>query len=90
MYKIKCKLNGEVERCKARLAKGYKQKPGIHYFEVFAPVARLDTVRMILSCCSKSLKNISNGCEIGFLDEWCSWRGSFSKLKRMLGMAKPS
>jgi len=31
------------------VAKGYKQKPGIGYFEVFAPVARLDTIRMLIS-----------------------------------------
>ncbi|XP_072076479.1 uncharacterized protein [Arachis hypogaea] len=50
VYKTKYKPNGEVDCFKARLvAKGYKQKPGIDYFEVFAPVARLDTIRMIIS-----------------------------------------
>ncbi|CAL8994927.1 unnamed protein product, partial [Prunus brigantina] len=50
VYKTKYKPNGDVDRFKARLvAKGYKQKPGIDYFEVFAPVARLDTVRMVIS-----------------------------------------
>ncbi|CAL9021001.1 unnamed protein product, partial [Prunus brigantina] len=46
----KYKPNGDVDRFKARLvAKGYKQKPGIDYFEVFAPVARVDIVRMVIS-----------------------------------------
>lgn len=39
-----------MEWFKARLvAKGYKQKSHIDYFEVFAPIARLDTVCMIIS-----------------------------------------
>jgi hypothetical protein len=50
VYKTKYKPNGEIDHYKARLvAKGYKQKPCIDYFEVFAPVARLDTIRMIIS-----------------------------------------
>nr|XP_009775305.1 PREDICTED: uncharacterized protein LOC104225243 [Nicotiana sylvestris] len=50
VYKIKFKPTGEVDHLKARLVvKGYKQKAGIDYFEVFAPVARLDTVHMIIS-----------------------------------------
>nr|GEZ19941.1 retrovirus-related Pol polyprotein from transposon TNT 1-94 [Tanacetum cinerariifolium] len=42
--------SSEVEKYKARLvAKGYKHKHGINYEEVFAHVALLETIRMIIA-----------------------------------------
>ncbi|KAM1053550.1 hypothetical protein ACFX2I_000976 [Malus domestica] len=50
VFKTKLKENGEVDKYKARLvAKGYCQQYGIDYAEVFAPVARLDTIRVVIS-----------------------------------------
>lgn len=50
VYKTKRDENGHITKHKARLvAKGYVQKQGVDFTEVFAPVARLDTVRMIIS-----------------------------------------
>ncbi|CAL8138407.1 unnamed protein product [Prunus armeniaca] len=50
VYKTKLNLDGTVQKNKARLvAKGYSQKPGIDYNETFAPVARLDTIRTLIS-----------------------------------------
>ena len=50
VFKIKKNAEGEVVKHKARLvAKGYVQKQGVDFEEVFAPVARLDTVRTILA-----------------------------------------
>ena len=50
VYKTKYQPDGQVDRLKARLVvKGYKQKPGIDYYEVFAPVARLDTIRLVIA-----------------------------------------
>lgn len=53
VYKTKFKPDGNIDRLKARLVvKGYKQKPGINYYEVFAPVARMDTIRMVTALAS--------------------------------------
>jgi hypothetical protein len=50
VYKVKRDLEGNVIKYKARLvAKGYAQKYGVDYEEVFAPVARLETVKLILA-----------------------------------------
>ena len=51
VFKKKLNPKGEVERYKARLvAKGYRQKAGIDYDEVFAPVVRMETIRLLISC----------------------------------------
>ena len=50
VFKLKKDPNGEVVKHKARLvAKGYVQRQGIDFEEVFAPVARLNTIRVILA-----------------------------------------
>jgi len=50
VYKLKRNADGEIVKHKARLvAKGYVQEHGVDYEEVFAPVARLDTVKLILA-----------------------------------------
>jgi hypothetical protein len=48
--KLKYNEHGEVVKYKARLVvKGYAQRRGIDYDEVFAPVARLDTIRLLIA-----------------------------------------
>ncbi|GLU09096.1 hypothetical protein SLE2022_259720 [Rubroshorea leprosula] len=55
VYKTKLKENGEVDKYKARLvAKGYKQEFGVDYQEVFAPVARHDTIRLVISLAAQN------------------------------------
>lgn len=50
VYKAKKNAKGEVKRYKTRLvAKGYNQRSGIDYEEEFAPVAHLETIRLIIS-----------------------------------------
>jgi hypothetical protein len=55
VFKTKVNENGEVDKYKARLvAKGYCQQYGIDYSEVFAPVARLDTIRIVISLAAQN------------------------------------
>nr|KYP38559.1 Retrovirus-related Pol polyprotein from transposon TNT 1-94 [Cajanus cajan] len=50
VFKTKLKENGEMDKYKARLvAKGYKQKYGVAYTKVFSPVARNDTIRLVVA-----------------------------------------
>ncbi|MFS7989867.1 putative RNA-directed DNA polymerase [Helianthus anomalus] len=50
LFKTKLNERGMVDKYKARLVvKGYAQRKGVDYNEVFAPVARWDTIRTILA-----------------------------------------
>lgn len=49
VFKTKLNERGEVDKFKARIvAKGFHQTYGIDFHEVFAPVARWDTIRVVL------------------------------------------
>ena len=51
VYTIKHNPEGKVERYKAQLvAKGYTQTYGVDYEETFAPVAKINTIRILISC----------------------------------------
>ena len=48
--KLKMNADGSVNRHKARLVvKVYSQEIGIDVFDTFAPVARLDTIRLLIA-----------------------------------------
>lgn len=63
VFKLKRNSDGTINKFKARLvAKGYVQQQGIDFDEVFAPVARLETIRLLINLAA------TNGWEIHHLD----------------------
>lgn len=49
VFRIKYNADGSVQRYKARLvAKGFHQTAGLDYFEIFSPVVKSSTIRVVL------------------------------------------
>ncbi len=62
--------DGQVTRNKARLVcKGYAQVEGIDFEETFSPVARMESIRMVLAyACSKRIKVYQMDVKLAFLN----------------------
>ncbi|GJU56966.1 copia protein [Tanacetum coccineum] len=75
VYRNKLNENGVVTRNKARLdAQGYNQQEGIDYDETYAPVARLESIRILLAyACALDFKlyqmEVKSALLNGFINE---------------------
>ena len=50
VYSVKLKLDGSLDRYKACLvAQGFSQEYGIDYDETFAPIAKMTTIRTLIT-----------------------------------------
>lgn len=82
VFKIKRNSDGSINKHKARLvAKGYVQRHGIDFEEFFAPVARLETKRLLVNLAA------SNGWEVHHLDVKTAFL--HGELKEMVYVAQP-
>ncbi|GJU92025.1 zinc finger, CCHC-type containing protein [Tanacetum coccineum] len=53
IFKRKLKVDGTIKKFKARLViQGFRQKPGIDYFDTYALVARISTIRLPIAMAS--------------------------------------
>jgi hypothetical protein len=53
VYKLKKKADGSIARFKARLVpRGFLQQEGVDFHEVYAPVARMETIRTMVALVS--------------------------------------
>ncbi|GJY44250.1 zinc finger, CCHC-type containing protein [Tanacetum coccineum] len=53
IFKRKMKVDGTIDKFKARLViQGFRQKEGINYFDTYAPIARITTIRLLLALAS--------------------------------------
>ena len=64
VLKIKRYPNGEINKLKARIVcRGYSQKRGIDFTETFAPVVRMDSIRILLAIAAHE-KLVIKQCDV--------------------------
>jgi len=55
IFKTKLNADGSINKHKARLVvKGYSQEPGIDFTKTFAPVSKLDTIKLLLALAAQN------------------------------------
>lgn len=81
---MKYKEYGSIQKHKAQLvAKGYSQQPRIDFNEIFAPVARMETISIVLVVAAQF--SVSTWCKIGISKWRFGERSLCGATKKLLG-----
>ncbi|GKD84825.1 retrovirus-related pol polyprotein from transposon TNT 1-94, partial [Tanacetum coccineum] len=92
IYRNKLDENGVVSRNKARLvAQGYNQQEGIDYDETYAPVARLESIRILLAyACALDFKLFQMDVKSAFLNGFINVEVYVEQPPGFINFAKPN
>ncbi|GJV35661.1 retrovirus-related pol polyprotein from transposon TNT 1-94 [Tanacetum coccineum] len=92
VYRNKLDENGVVTRNKARLvAQGYNQQEGIDYDETYAPVARLESIRILLAyACALDFKLYQIDVKSAFLNGFINEEIYVAQPSGFIDFAKPN
>ncbi|GJR97572.1 retrovirus-related pol polyprotein from transposon TNT 1-94 [Tanacetum coccineum] len=92
VYRNKLDENGIVTRNKVRLvAQGYNQQEGIDYDETYAPVARLESIRILLAyACALDFKLFQMDVKSAFLNGFINEEVYVAQPPGFIGFAKPN
>ncbi|GKF07325.1 retrovirus-related pol polyprotein from transposon TNT 1-94 [Tanacetum coccineum] len=92
VYRNKLDSNGVVTRNKARLvAKGYNQQEGIDYDKTYAPVARLESIRILLAyACALDFKLYQMDVKSAFLNGFINEEVYVVQPPGFINFAKPN
>ncbi|GJZ06206.1 retrovirus-related pol polyprotein from transposon TNT 1-94 [Tanacetum coccineum] len=92
VFKNKLDENGVVSRNKARLvAQGYNQQEGIDFDETYAPVARLESIRILLAyACAHDFKLFQMDVKSAFLNGFINEEVYVAQPPRFIDFKKPN
>nr|GEV20442.1 copia protein [Tanacetum cinerariifolium] len=91
VFRNKLDENGVVSRNKARLvAQGYNQQEGINYDETYAPVAILESIRILLAyACALDFKLFQMDVKSAFLNSFINEEVYVAQPPRFIDFEKP-
>ncbi|GJV22306.1 retrovirus-related pol polyprotein from transposon TNT 1-94 [Tanacetum coccineum] len=92
VYRNKLDKNGIVTRNKARLVgQGYNQQEEINYDETYAPVARLESIRILLAySCALDFKSFQMDVKSAFLNGFINEEVYVAQPRGFIDFAKPN